>query len=75
MSEESQEREIGHIQGTLEAHGERLTEIERDVKTIAEWVAQQRGGKAAMTGMLTTAAAIGAAFAEGLHWILRLPHK
>lgn len=75
MTDESQAREIGRIQGTLEAHGARLTVIERDVKTVAAWVEQQRGGKAAMTGMLTTAAAFGAAIAEFLHWILRLPHK
>lgn len=69
------DRAIGRLEGAQEQIEVRLAAIEKDLKEVLGWINGQRGGKATMTAMLTTAGGIGAAIAEGVHWFLKVGHK
>lgn len=73
--DENADRAIGRLEGAQEQIERRLAVIEKDLKDVVSWINGQKGGKATMTAMLTTAGGIGAAIAEGIHWFLKVGHK
>lgn len=64
------EYQRGLAAGKLLGFEHRLDHIEAQLTTVVQWVNQQKGGKATMTAMLTTAGAFGAALAELVNWLM-----
>jgi uncharacterized membrane protein len=64
------QRDLGRVEGRMEAMDARLERIEANLITVVEHVQQSKGGMRALTWLGTIAGAVGAGIATVAGWFI-----